>query len=47
VLINEDAAGELLLFNLHTTQGGYLIEGGEDASSTLDNVINEIMALFK
>jgi hypothetical protein len=47
VLINEDAAGKLHLFNLHTTQGGYLVEAGEDASSTLQNVIDQIMALFK
>jgi OmcA/MtrC family decaheme c-type cytochrome len=46
-LINEDEAGELLSFNQHTKQGGYLIEGGEDASSTLHTVIDEIMALFK
>jgi OmcA/MtrC family decaheme c-type cytochrome len=47
VLINEDNAGELLSFNQHTTQGGYLIEGGEDADGTLLTVIDEIMALFK
>jgi OmcA/MtrC family decaheme c-type cytochrome len=47
VLIKEDEAGELAVFNQHTKQGGYLIEGGEDANSTLMNAINEIMALFK
>jgi OmcA/MtrC family decaheme c-type cytochrome len=46
-LINEDAAGELIPFNWHTKQGGYLIEAGDDATSTLDTVIAEIMALFK
>jgi OmcA/MtrC family decaheme c-type cytochrome len=47
VLINEDDAGKLMLFNLHTTQGGYMVEAGEDATSTLMDIINQIMALFK
>lgn len=46
-LINEDKAGELISFMQHTKQGGYLIEAGEDPSSTLNGVIDEIMALFK
>jgi OmcA/MtrC family decaheme c-type cytochrome len=46
-LINEDKAGELLLFNQHIKQGGYLVEAGEDATGTLQTVIDEIMALFK
>jgi hypothetical protein len=46
-LINEDAAGELAILNQHTKQGGYLVEGGEDASSTLATIIAEIMAIFK
>jgi OmcA/MtrC family decaheme c-type cytochrome len=46
-LIKEDEAGKLLLFNLHTKQGGYLIEAGEDATGTLGTVIDEIMAIFK
>jgi hypothetical protein len=46
-LINEDAAGDLTLFNLHTEQGGYLVEGGEDANSTLSSIVDEIMAIFK
>ncbi len=33
VLINEDEAGELISFNQHTKQGGYLIEAGEDRQS--------------
>jgi OmcA/MtrC family decaheme c-type cytochrome len=45
-LINEDAAGELMLFNLHTQNGGYLVEGGEDPDSTLATVIDEMMAIF-
>jgi cytochrome c553 len=45
-LINEDAAGELTIFNLHTQQGGYMVEGGEDETSTLMSVIGEIMAVF-
>jgi hypothetical protein len=45
-MINEDAAGELIPFNQHTKQGGYLIEGGEDEGAVLLAVIDEIMALF-
>jgi OmcA/MtrC family decaheme c-type cytochrome len=47
VLINEDEAGELVSFMQHTKQGGYLIEGGEDAGSTLSTAIDEIMAIFE
>jgi len=47
VMIKEDEAGELLSFNQHTKQGGYLIEAGEDEISTLTTVIDEIMAYFK
>jgi OmcA/MtrC family decaheme c-type cytochrome len=47
VIINEDEAGELVSFNQHTKQGGYLVEGGEDATSTLQKIIDEIMALFQ
>jgi len=47
VLINEDKASELVSFMQHTKQGGYLVEAGEDPTSTLDSVINEIMALFQ
>ena len=46
-LINEDLAGELAVFNLHTEQGGYMVEAGEDAGGTLQSVIDQIMALFK
>jgi hypothetical protein len=46
VLIKEDAAGELIPFNWHTKQGGYLIEAGDDDVGTLMTVIDEIMALF-
>jgi OmcA/MtrC family decaheme c-type cytochrome len=46
-LINEDAAGELAIFNQHTTQGGYLVDGGEDSGVTLATIIDEIMAIFK
>jgi len=48
-LINEDAAGELVSFNQHTKQGGYLVEGGADNQATQDmlmSLIDEIMALF-
>ncbi|MFC1765311.1 hypothetical protein ACFL6U_24970 [Planctomycetota bacterium] len=46
-MINEDEAGELVSFNQHTKQGGYLVEGGDDYPSVLDEVIDYIMALFK
>ena len=46
-MINEDANSELLSFFVHTRNGGYLVEAGEDAQGTLLNVINEIMAFFK
>jgi hypothetical protein len=46
VLIKEDEAGELTLFNLHTQEGGYMIEAGEDDLGTLNSVIAEIMAIF-
>ena len=46
-LIKEDEAGELIAFNQHTKQGGYLIEGGDDYASILDQVIDYIMGLFK
>jgi OmcA/MtrC family decaheme c-type cytochrome len=45
-LINEDAAGELTLYNLHMKQGGYLMEAGEDDVATLMSVIDQIMAIF-
>jgi OmcA/MtrC family decaheme c-type cytochrome len=48
-LINEDEAGELVSFNQHTKQGGYLIEEGADDQETqglLMMVIDYIMALF-
>jgi hypothetical protein len=47
VLIKHDEAGELMSFNQHTKQGGYLIEAGEDDVGTLMTVINEIMANFQ
>jgi len=46
-LINEDAAGGLKAFNQHIKQNGYLVEAGEDASGTLQSVIDEMMAIFK
>ncbi len=49
-LINEDEAGELVSFNQHTKQGGYLIEQDADSQKTqslLTTVIDYIMALFK
>jgi len=46
-LINEDEAGELISFNQHTKQGGYLTEGGDDPASLLEQVIDYIMGLFR
>jgi OmcA/MtrC family decaheme c-type cytochrome len=46
-LINEDEVSELISFNQHTKQGGYLIEGGDDYTGILGEVIDYIMALFK
>jgi cytochrome c553 len=46
-LINEDAASELVSLNQHMKNGGYLIEGGDDYTSVLGEVIDYIMALFK
>jgi len=50
-LINEDEAGELVSFNQHTKNGGYLIEveveeEDEEAEDVLARVIDYIMALF-
>jgi OmcA/MtrC family decaheme c-type cytochrome len=47
VLINEDNANGLALFNRHTTQYGYMIEAGEVPLETLSGVFDQIMALFK
>jgi OmcA/MtrC family decaheme c-type cytochrome len=47
VLIKEDNAVGLMTLNQHMKQGGYLIDGGEDPLSILNQVINEIMGLFK
>ncbi|MGB2863463.1 MAG: hypothetical protein WBC05_09080, partial [Sedimentisphaerales bacterium] len=46
-LINDDEAGELISLNQHMKNGGYLIEGGDDYTSVLGEVIDYIMALFK
>jgi len=49
-MINEDEAGELVSFNQHTKQGGYLIKEGansQETQSLLTAVIDYIMALFK
>jgi OmcA/MtrC family decaheme c-type cytochrome len=49
-MINEDEAGELVSFNQHTKQGGYLIEApasSEETQSLLTTVFDYIMALFK
>lgn len=45
-LINEDEFSELISFNQHTKQGGYLVEGGEDSVSTWETVVQTIMAIF-
>jgi OmcA/MtrC family decaheme c-type cytochrome len=46
-LINEDAFGELVAFNIHTVQGGYMIEAGEDPAGALSETITNIMEFFK
>jgi OmcA/MtrC family decaheme c-type cytochrome len=47
VLLNEDNANGLALFNQHTAQYGYMIEAGEKPSDTLQSVFDQIMELFK
>jgi hypothetical protein len=46
-MINEDDVDELISFNQHTKLGGHLIRAGEDATNTLNMVIDVIMAIFK
>lgn len=46
-LIKEDKAVDLISLKQHMKLGGYLIEAGDDADSTLGTVINEVMAIFK
>jgi hypothetical protein len=46
-LINEDEFAELISFNQHAKQGGYLVEAGEDDVSTLMSVIDQIMSIFE
>jgi len=46
-MINADDANGLISLNQHMKQGGYLIEGGDDYTITLAEVIEYIMALFK
>ncbi|MBC7260235.1 MAG: hypothetical protein H5T65_13455 [Chloroflexi bacterium] len=45
--INEDAVAELVAFNVHTQNGGYLVEAGENPVDTLMKVIDEVMGAFK
>jgi OmcA/MtrC family decaheme c-type cytochrome len=47
VLINEDNANGLELFNRHTAQYGYMIEAGEKPNDTLTSAFDQIMALFQ
>ncbi len=46
VMINEDEASELISFNQHTKQGGYLFELVGDLQSTIRTVIDKAMAIF-
>ena len=46
-LINEDAAGELIAFNQHIKDGGYMVPAGEKPLETLQQIISEIMAYFQ
>jgi OmcA/MtrC family decaheme c-type cytochrome len=45
-LINLDDANGLLAFIQHTSMGGYLIEGGEEYTEALGEVIDDIMENF-
>jgi len=47
VLINEDNAKGLTLFNQHTAQYGYMVEAGDKPIDTLNSVFDQIMGLFK
>jgi len=46
-MINEDAAGELIPFNVHAANGAYMIDAGDVPTATLNSVIDEIMNAFK
>ena len=45
-MIKEDEASELISFNQHTKQGGYLIELGKDIQGAIRTAIDKIMAIF-
>jgi hypothetical protein len=45
-MINEDEAVELISFNQHTKQGGYLIEEEDDTQSQFFKILDEIMKFF-
>jgi hypothetical protein len=47
VAIKEDNAVELLTFNQHVSQGGYLTEAGDDPLGNLMKTIDQVMAFFK
>ena len=46
-MINEDAASELIPFNVHAANGGYMIDAGDVPTATLNSVIDDIMNAFK
>jgi OmcA/MtrC family decaheme c-type cytochrome len=46
-MINEDAAGMLIPFNVHTANGGYMIDAGDVPTATLNTVIDQIITSFK
>jgi OmcA/MtrC family decaheme c-type cytochrome len=46
-LINEDNAGELSMLNAHFTNGGFMVQVGENAIDTWNSVIEKIKAIFK
>jgi OmcA/MtrC family decaheme c-type cytochrome len=46
-LINEDAVSELIPFDIHTEQGGYMVEAGDVPTATLNSVIDQIITSFK
>lgn len=45
--INEDSYGGLVTLNQHMTQGGYMVEAGDDAAATLAEEFARVMEFFK
>ncbi len=45
-MINEDEAVELISFNQHTKQGGYLVEAGDDVQGDFFKVLDDLIRFF-